>query len=329
MSQRIYCDGVFDLLHGGHLMHFEELASRGTLVVGVNSDADVRKYKRKPVWSEEQRAGVIARLKCVGEVINPCPFAASEAFLKKHNIDAVYHAFGSAAEAERNAGMFYAEAMAMGIFHTLPYNHGTSTTERIKANKWGDIWEKKGTTQHKSDLRLLSGYEDTDFEPESYAHMWKDHVGYAPDESILDVGCGAGYLGSHLPEKNYVGVEQAQSLADVYIGNSRRAILVAGAETLPFKDNSFDHVICHSVLQYLSSKKTAIQAVEELTRVAAKTVFIGDIRTQQHPERAAKHVMEGTISHVVFESSEFASRGFHVERSQWGGPTRLQATLRF
>lgn len=44
----VYCDGIFDLFHGGHLKHLQEVASKGSkLIVGVMGDADATGYKRR------------------------------------------------------------------------------------------------------------------------------------------------------------------------------------------------------------------------------------------------------------------------------------------
>ena len=43
---RIYCNGVFDLCHIGHIKQFEQASKYGHVVVGVHSDADVSTYKR-------------------------------------------------------------------------------------------------------------------------------------------------------------------------------------------------------------------------------------------------------------------------------------------
>jgi len=54
--------GCFDLLHGGHLEYLCQAARYGHLVVGINSDAFVKKLKGedRPIRSEEDRAFVMA-----------------------------------------------------------------------------------------------------------------------------------------------------------------------------------------------------------------------------------------------------------------------------
>lgn len=328
---RIYCDGIFDLLHKGHLAHLNKLATIEPgvqLIVGVVGDDDSTAYKRRPVWTLEQRTALVASLSCVCEVVSPCPMAIDADFIRNNNIDAVYHAFASTEDLEKQSTM-HAVPMQLGIFHTIPYNHGVSTTERINSNGWDGIWQRKGVEQSADDVRLLTGYDSSDnFDPALYADAWKKIVRWQGDETVLDVGCGAGFLGDFLPSTRYVGVEQAQSLADAFINRSQRTVLVHDAESLPFKDNAFDHVVSHSVMQYLPSKASAVSAIKEMQRVARKSVFLGDLRSAGHAKILGKHVFEGTTTHTLFQRSDFTDGtldGFVTSNGLWGPDSRFNA----
>jgi rfaE bifunctional protein nucleotidyltransferase chain/domain len=68
----VFTNGVFDLLHPGHIDVL--VAARGhgdALIVGVNSDASVRRLKgpERPVRSEAERAYVLAALESVDVVV--------------------------------------------------------------------------------------------------------------------------------------------------------------------------------------------------------------------------------------------------------------------
>ncbi len=68
----VFTNGCFDLLHVGHVSYLSEAAKLGsTLIVGVNSDASVRRLKgsSRPVISESDRAAMLAALGCVGYVV--------------------------------------------------------------------------------------------------------------------------------------------------------------------------------------------------------------------------------------------------------------------
>lgn len=67
----VFTNGVFDLLHAGHVRSLQGARSLGDLlVVGVNDDASVRRLKgaRRPIVPLEQRAEVLAALASVDYV---------------------------------------------------------------------------------------------------------------------------------------------------------------------------------------------------------------------------------------------------------------------
>ena len=64
----VFTNGVYDLLHRGHVEYLEEARALGDrLVVGVNSDASVRRLKgpERPILDQHDRAALIAALACV------------------------------------------------------------------------------------------------------------------------------------------------------------------------------------------------------------------------------------------------------------------------
>jgi len=73
----VHCHGVFDLLHIGHIRHFEEAKKLGDiLVITITPDQYVNKGPNHPAFTEELRAEGIAALGCVDYVaINKWPTA--------------------------------------------------------------------------------------------------------------------------------------------------------------------------------------------------------------------------------------------------------------
>jgi len=68
----VFTNGVFDLLHRGHVEYLREARALGDrLVIGVNTDASVRQLKGpgRPVVAEDDRTAVLAGLACVDLVI--------------------------------------------------------------------------------------------------------------------------------------------------------------------------------------------------------------------------------------------------------------------
>jgi len=73
MGSVVFTNGVFDLLHPGHIDVLRGARAEGAhLIVGVNSDASVRRLNKgpeRPVRSEADRAYVLAALACVDCVV--------------------------------------------------------------------------------------------------------------------------------------------------------------------------------------------------------------------------------------------------------------------
>jgi D-beta-D-heptose 7-phosphate kinase/D-beta-D-heptose 1-phosphate adenosyltransferase len=68
----VFTNGVFDLLHPGHLRYLQHARALGDLlIVGLNSDASVRRNKGagRPINPEAERAEVLAALACVDAVV--------------------------------------------------------------------------------------------------------------------------------------------------------------------------------------------------------------------------------------------------------------------
>ena len=64
----VFTNGCFDWLHVGHVRYLQEAQKLGQkLIVGVNSDASVKRLKgpTRPVQTEADRAEILAALSCV------------------------------------------------------------------------------------------------------------------------------------------------------------------------------------------------------------------------------------------------------------------------
>ena len=67
----VFTNGVFDLLHIGHVRYLQEARSLGdVLIVGLNSDSSVRALKGpgRPLVPQTERAELLAALACVDHV---------------------------------------------------------------------------------------------------------------------------------------------------------------------------------------------------------------------------------------------------------------------
>lgn len=79
----VQCHGVFDLIHPGHIFHFESAKKQGDiLVVTVTQDKYVNKGPGRPVFTEDVRAKTIASLSVVDYVAINTRESGTEALLK-------------------------------------------------------------------------------------------------------------------------------------------------------------------------------------------------------------------------------------------------------
>lgn len=117
----VHCHGVFDLLHPGHIKHFEVAKRKGDiLVVTITQDKHVNKGPGRPVFNQGLRAESIAAMECVDYVaINEWPTAVET--IKK--LRPHFYAKGSdyAKKDEDITGKIYDEEEAVksvgGILH--------------------------------------------------------------------------------------------------------------------------------------------------------------------------------------------------------------------
>lgn len=68
----VFTNGVFDILHRGHVVYLEKARSFGdVLIVGLNSDKSVRRLKgaSRPVQKQSDRAAILLALRSVDHVV--------------------------------------------------------------------------------------------------------------------------------------------------------------------------------------------------------------------------------------------------------------------
>lgn len=133
----VFTNGCFDILHRGHVAYLARAAALGgSLVVGVNSDASVRKLNKsndRPFNSLDDRMAILAALESVDLVVpfdEATPAALIEAVQPDHLVKggdwAVDEIVG--ADSVRRRG---------GQVHSIPFEYDRSTTALIKRIRRG------------------------------------------------------------------------------------------------------------------------------------------------------------------------------------------------
>ncbi len=153
---------------------------------------------------------------------------------------------------------------------------------------------------------------------------------------ILDLGCGEGRHVSGLLEKNrettLIGVDlnlkdlkQAKEKIDTWFAPQKKQsrFIQANALTLPFKDHSFDHIICSEVLEHLPDYQSVLEEIHRLLKPGGQLCVSVPRRW---PEKicwalsSAYHQVEG--GHVrIFRARELKSEvttlGFSSYKKHW------------
>jgi rfaE bifunctional protein nucleotidyltransferase chain/domain len=130
----VFTNGVFDLLHVGHVRYLAEARALGdVLLVGINSDRTVRELKGegRPITNESERAEILAALRQVDYVtvfddISPRPLIIQllpDVLVKggDYNLDEIH-------------GREEVEAVG-GRVVSLPFIEGASTSAIIERMK--------------------------------------------------------------------------------------------------------------------------------------------------------------------------------------------------
>ena len=122
----IFTNGCFDIIHIGHVQLLEFCASLGTVVVGLNSDASVKRLKGslRPINNENDRLSLLLAIKYVDEVVvfeEDTPYELIKSL--KPNIIVK----GGDYEAQDVVGSDLAEV------RLFPYQKGHSTTEILRS----------------------------------------------------------------------------------------------------------------------------------------------------------------------------------------------------
>jgi len=138
-NKTIYCDGIFDLLHTGHISFLKKIRALGCrkLIVGIISDENAESYKRRPIVNQDDRGIVLSALTIVDKVIVDCPFNnLTEEFLDSHGIDLVtYGGDPSNPDPLGTWKAHYQVAIDRNALSLVGYSEGNSTSGIINRIK--------------------------------------------------------------------------------------------------------------------------------------------------------------------------------------------------
>ena len=140
----VHCHGVFDLLHIGHIRHFQRAQEMGdVLVVTTTPDQYVNKGQGRPAFGELLRAEAIAALDCVDFVaINRWPMAAETIRLLRPHVY-VKGADYREAESDHTGGIKLEEDAIKSVGGELAFTDDISFSSSHLINRHLPVLPKK------------------------------------------------------------------------------------------------------------------------------------------------------------------------------------------
>jgi choline-phosphate cytidylyltransferase len=134
--KKVYCCGVFDLCHLGHMILFENIKKSFDhpieLIVGIHSDEECTSYKRVPVLLEDIRCQTVEHCKFVDKIIKNAPLIVTSELIKEYNIDCVI--IGEEYKNNKDY-IWYKDAMDMNIHKYIPRYEQLSSSDIISKIK--------------------------------------------------------------------------------------------------------------------------------------------------------------------------------------------------
>ena len=136
-------------------------------------------------------------------------------------------------------------------------------------------------------------------------HRLVEHLAPAPGMRVLDVGCGVGHLlawlAAHVPAESRPVVCHGVDLSLNSLRTARRAgvraLSVGDAAHLPYRDASFDRVVCNGAAHHLPDLSAALREVFRVLRPGGRLVLYEPVDS----------VLTGAVRRTLFRRSRYES----------------------
>ena len=145
---------------------------------------------------------------------------------------------------------------------------------------WKKVWNSKGES-NSVDLLFLDGYEhlECNFSSQQIVQEISNSLKIKKTDRVLEVACGCGFLSREFQRLCiYVGVDYSKPIIEKHKKLFNHEVYVCESNKLFFDDNSFDHVLCYGLFQYLPNMEYAEQTIAEFDRVSKNGIYLGDLK---------------------------------------------------
>lgn len=163
---RVWLDGCFDLCHVGHFNAWRQAKMNfgDILVVGINPDVEVLRYKGPPIYTQEERYVMAKACKWVDEVVENVPYVLDEEYLLTKvlspdgfNCDIVTH--GDDPCIAPDGSDVFAAPKKLGKYREYKRTEGVSTTDYI-----GRMLSLTKSHHNKDTIREIADTNNSDSE---------------------------------------------------------------------------------------------------------------------------------------------------------------------
>ena len=160
---------------------------------------------------------------------------------------------------------------------------------------WDEVWRKYPETE------IVYGTEKGKKRLQFYANLLPQKNGL-----LLDVGCGDGKMKPYV--KNYVGLEPSKNA----LRNFKAVRVCAIAEHLPFKDETFNHVLACEVIEHIVERNIVLREVYRILKPKGEFIMSSPYGKEPY------HISQSTpcTGHGVRDTTYIDGR-FNVEYLTW------------
>lgn len=92
-------------------------------------------------------------------------------------------------------------------------------------------------------------------------------LSFLKKDSVLEIGTGTGRYAALLKNRNYVGIDLSSKMLSRAKKRSSDSLICADAENLPFREGTFNNVICSRTFRFIPNP---LKALKETCRVLKK-----------------------------------------------------------
>ena len=161
-------------------------------------------------------------------------------------------------------------------------------------------------------------------------------LGLVPGDGVLDIACGTGNFTRHFartvgPSGLVVGLDASTTMLERAVddtGGMEQVAYVRGdAQSLPFRDKSFDAVCCFAALHLFADPMKALDSIVRVLTPGGRVAIFTSCRGRSAPMRTWESVMESQSGMRMFERDEVVEaledRGFTQIRQRIAGVTQF------